>query len=133
MANILTDAHREDIWFALSDAFVDNEINYDYIVRRVEDVDIDQLKDIFFCEVAPYCGVNLMTVIPEVWCVFDRDELIHGIRKKLADAENHLIARWRYKGFVAYCRHHFRDEWQTIADKIAERKAQGINCSTDLK
>ncbi|GHU11964.1 hypothetical protein FACS1894185_6010 [Betaproteobacteria bacterium] len=118
METTLNDTRREEIWYALSGAFVDNEVDYSLIARQVNDANHVQVKEIFFTEVAPYCYPNLMTAIPPIWSCFPRDDLISGIREKLANAQNHLIARLRYKGFVVFCRWYFRKEWQSIAAEL---------------
>jgi hypothetical protein len=122
MENTLNDARREEIWLALSDVFVDTEVNYGYIARRITDIDLHQLEEIFFTEVAPYCGPNLMTAIPEVWDCFYPDDLISGIQGKLKKCQNSILARLRYKGFVLFCRWYFRDIWKELVGELAERK-----------
>ncbi|MGE5385430.1 MAG: hypothetical protein ACM3SV_06010 [Betaproteobacteria bacterium] len=114
MANALSEHRREDVWEALSDVFVDNEIDYSYIAAQVADVDVRQLEEIFFNEVAPHCGPNLMSTIPPVWSGFDRRELANGIRAMQARNRDSLIARLRHKGFVVYCRRQFSGEWKTL-------------------
>lgn len=118
MADALSDERREAIWEALSDAFVDSEVNYRYIASRVADVAPVELKEIFFTEVAPHCGPNLMSPIPPVWAGFDRVELGKGIRAMQARNRGSLIARLRHKGYVAYCRQRYRHEWAAIAAEL---------------
>lgn len=122
MADTLSDERREAIWEALSDAFVDNEVDYRYIASRVADVSPIELKEIFFTEVAPHCGPNMMSPIPPIWGVFDRVELAKGIRAMLGRARNSWIARLRYKSFVAYCKWRFQNEWQAIADELGQHE-----------
>ena len=78
MESTLSDTHREDIWEALSDAFIDNEVHYEFIARRVAGIPRDQRKQILYTEVAPQCGPNLLTVIPPIWSGFDRRDLAEG-------------------------------------------------------
>jgi hypothetical protein len=118
MENTLTEARREEIWYALSDAFVDCEEEYDFIVRRVADVDVAQLEGIFFNEVAPYCGPNLLTPIPPIWQGFDRDALVAGIREMLTRAQGSWFDGIRHKWFVAFCRRYFRNTWKSLSAKL---------------
>jgi hypothetical protein len=85
-------------------------------------VDPARLKEIFFTEVAPYCGPNLMTPIPPVWAGFSRKPLIEGIREKLERIRRSPIDWLRYKGFVVFCRWYFRKEWQAIAAELETGK-----------
>jgi hypothetical protein len=118
MADTLSDERREDIWEALSEAFIDNEVDYAFIARKVAGVDPVRLEEIFFTEVAPYCGPNLMTPIPPVWAGFSRKPLIEGIREKLEQIRRFPIAWMKYQGFVVFCRWYFRKEWRTIAAEL---------------
>jgi hypothetical protein len=115
MADMPGDRRREDIWEALSDVFVDNEIDHMSIAGKVAGVDPARLEEIFFTEVAPYCGPNLMTPIPPVWAGFSREPLVEGIQEKLERIRHSPIARLRHKGWVFFCRWYFRKEWRAIA------------------
>lgn len=121
MANTLSDERREEVWGALSEVFVDNEIDFALIASQVADVDLFELEQIFFNEVAPHCGPNLMSAIPPVWSGFDCNELASGIRTMQARNRSSLLARLRHKGFVAYCRRYFRHEWEALAAALTKR------------
>ena len=116
----LSDARREEVWVVLSDIFVDNEVDYEWIASEVADVNPDLLEEIFFKEVAPYCGPNLMSAIPAIWDFFDPDELVSGIREKLAKTKKSWIANLRYKCFVPLCRLHFKYAWKKLSARLAE-------------
>jgi hypothetical protein len=118
MADTLGDERREDVWEALSEAFVDNEVDYAFIAGRVAGVDPARLEEIFFTEVAPYCGPNLMTPIPPVWAGFSRKPLIEGIREIPERIRRSPIAWLSHKGFVIFCRWHFRKDWRAIAAEL---------------
>jgi hypothetical protein len=118
MANTLTDARQEEVWEALSDAFVDNAVDYGDMARQVADVPPEQLEEIFFNAVAPYCGLNLMMPIPPIWQGFRRKALAEGIRAMQRRNKNSLMARLRHKGWVALCRCCFRNEWKAITNAL---------------
>ena len=109
---------REEIWASLSDVFIDNEIDYGYIASQVADVDLPQLKEIFFSEVAPCCGRNLMSGIPPIWAGFCPKKLAEDIRTMQTRNSYSRIARLRHKTFVAYCRWYFQNEWNTLATEV---------------
>lgn len=123
MESTLTQHQREDVWDALSDAFVDNEIDYRYIARRIVGVPVAELKQIFFTEVAPYCGQNLLTVIPPIWAGFDRQRLIHNIRAMQARSGRCLLSRIRKQGSIAFCRICFRGIWAQIEAELCKKTA----------
>ena len=113
---------REEIWASLSDVFIDNEIDYSYIATQVADVDLPLLKEIFFNEVAPCCGPNLMCVIPPIWAGFCPKELAKDIRTMQIRNSCSRVARLRHKGFVVFCRWYFRSDWNTLATEVEKRR-----------
>ncbi|WP_211464762.1 DUF7079 family protein [Collimonas silvisoli] len=118
MGNKLTDAEREKIWYVLSDVFVDSDVDFPYIARNLRSFDMEQIKEIFFREVAPICGVNLMTVIPPIWSGFSEDEVRQDIRGMLKKREDSFIFRVRNDVFVAFCRWYFRSYWKEVEDVL---------------
>lgn len=122
MEHQLSDKQREEIWYALSDAFVDNEVDYEYIADRVKDIDIPQLKEIFFKEVAPVCGPNGMSTVPVVWAGFMKEDLIPSIRSYLRKIKFSPSAWYRYIVFVYFCKWYFKDEWESIVAALEKRR-----------
>ncbi|TNB91744.1 hypothetical protein FHG55_24775 [Pseudomonas jessenii] len=108
MGRAMTKQQRADIRWALSDAFVDNEVDYAAIARQTEEFDRDEIKRILFEEVAPVCHSNLESTLPTIWLCFNREELESDIEKML-NAKKHnwmksqlnsLLVKWlklRYK------------------------------------
>jgi predicted phosphoadenosine phosphosulfate sulfurtransferase len=124
MGTQLTDNRREEVWHILSDAFLDTEISYWRIARRLEGIEISQVEKIFFSEVAPICGVNGLSTIPLHWACFNKEDLVKAIRDKLATIQHSPIALIRYKFFVKFCRWFYKDIWDGIAAKLYEYNKQ---------
>jgi hypothetical protein len=118
----MSNARREEIWYVLSDVFVDNEVDYSYIAGKIVDEDINQLKEIFFTEVALFCTPNLMTAIPPIWEGFSRQPLIDGIHKELKRFQSTPFARLQHKLFVMFYRWRFADYWKNIERELKNRK-----------
>lgn len=118
----LSEQRLAEVWQALSDAFVDNEVDYGWIARKVIDVDPVKLQHIFFEEVAPHCAPNVMTPIPPIWQGFDKEKLAVGIREMKSKNEKSAISNLRHKAFVIFLRARFRTEWRAIESKLAEQK-----------
>ena len=123
MGTALSDERREDVWEALSDAFIDNEVHYEFIARQIVGVPVAELKEIFFTEVAPYCGQNLLTVIPPIWAGFDRQSLVENIHAMQARGRRCLLSRWRMRCSIAFCRVCFRGIWARIETELGEKLA----------
>ncbi|WP_018914530.1 hypothetical protein [Thiomonas sp. FB-6] len=123
MESTLTEQQREDVWEALSDAFIDNEVHYEFIARRIAGIPKAELQEIFFNEVAPQCGPNLLATIPPIWAGFDKESLAKCIRDMLQNNRRSRWARIRHRITVALFRRRFRRVWERIEFEWA-RKAQ---------
>lgn len=121
MENKLKKSEREKIWMAFSDAFVHNEVDYNNIASRICGFNLDQLEENIFREVAPYCGVNLMSVIPVVWDFFLKEDVFWNINKMLEKSKHSFIFRIRNDAFIAICRWKFRDDWNLIKAALSEQ------------
>lgn len=114
----LTEGRREDLWEALSDAFIDNHVNFEFIARRVEGVPIATVKEVFFSDVAPQCAFNVFDAIPPVWDGFDREGLAECIRAMHEHNRRSFFARWKHRASVACYRVVFRPCWQRIEQEL---------------
>lgn len=114
-----TDRRREDLWEALSDLFIDNEVDYAAIARQVAGEPLPELERILFEEVAPYCGPNLLTPVPPVWSGFSRESLVAGIRARLQRIRVSRFAALRHRCLVRYLRWQFAAEWRQLRDALA--------------
>lgn len=121
MDNFLSPDDQIKIWAALSDAFLDTEVNYNGIARQVCDYPITILEYMFFAEVTPVCAANAFSVIPTVWAAFDEEWLAEEITKNLSKKHtkfSKFVEQIKQKFFRKY----FAEEWQEIASAIkAER------------
>ncbi|PHN18919.1 hypothetical protein [Pseudomonas sp. ICMP 460] len=108
MGRSMTEEQRSYVYWALSDAFVDTEVDYQAIARETEAYDPEEIKRILYHEVAPVCHTNLESVIPVIWSAFNLESLERDI-KNMLDArkksyfrqqKDRLLIRWlefRYK------------------------------------
>lgn len=71
MASILTREKRTRLWAALSDAFVDNEVDYSSIARQLAGFDLATIEVAFFEEVAPVC--YLRHRLKDEWLSIERE------------------------------------------------------------
>ena len=121
MESTLTEQRRADVWEALSDAFIDNEVHYEFIARRIAGIPNAELREIFFNEVAPQCGPNLLTTIPPIWAGFDRESLAQCIREMLQNNRRSRWARIKHRITVALFRRRFRRVWERIEWELARK------------
>lgn len=114
----LADAEREDAWEALSDIFIDNEVDYVVVARGVAGIPLAELEILFFEDVAPYCGPNLLTPIPPIWSGFSREPLVAGIRERQRRIDSSRLAALRHHCLVRFLRWYFKGEWQELVARL---------------
>lgn len=68
-----------ELWVALSDLFVDTEVDYKRIARVIRGCSIEEVEFALFQRVAPVCVANMLTPAPPVWWYFDEGKLIEEI------------------------------------------------------
>ena len=71
--------NEEDLYIALSDLFVDNEVDYNHIASVAKLFPTSYVEHALFNYVAPYCYHNVLTPVPSVCYFFDEDELLSAI------------------------------------------------------
>ena len=74
---------QQEIWMALSDLFIDNDISYELIAKRVAHLTMSEVEHILYYEVAPVCIGNLLTPIPPIWQRFSENDIIPNIEEHL--------------------------------------------------
>ncbi|MFJ2328571.1 hypothetical protein [Pseudomonas sp. NPDC087690] len=110
-----TEQQRFDVHWALSDAFVDNEVNYAFIARETEDYDPQEIKRILYEEVAPVCHTNLETVIPMIWSAFNSEQLKADIAETLKARENSRFRRQIDKLLIRWLTFRYKYIWKEIS------------------
>lgn len=82
---------EEQIWFALSDIFVDNEIDFGYIASKIYMYSLEDIKYRLFYEIAPVYGSVYLTPVPNEWIGYDKNEFIKSIRLHIKKTGNSKI------------------------------------------
>jgi hypothetical protein len=126
MGNSLSLEERKSIWIVMSEFFVDNEIDYDREVALIDQYLLSDLKQIFFREVAPACGPNLMTPVPPVWAGFEPDWVVTEICSNLAKRERSWADRISFEASVIYYRIRCADVWTEVEKAFARRQANRL-------
>ncbi|MDQ1885558.1 hypothetical protein RA180_16350 [Aeromonas salmonicida] len=111
-----------DLCEALSDLFVDNEVDFEYIARVSRAFPIPHVEKALFEWVAPVCHTNTLTPVPPIWTGFERDSLWTEIQSLLAEEAKAGFARKlsiTLRQF--YLRRKFADEWCRLLALLAEK------------
>jgi hypothetical protein len=114
LGNILSQADRSLVHRALSDAFVDNEVDYSDIAKRIKAFDSKIVEHIFFYEVAPVCHSNLETPVPPIWTGFDNEWLDLEIEKLLASRSKSHFQRFKQNLLITTLKWKYADTWNAI-------------------
>jgi hypothetical protein len=110
----MTKKERADVRWALSDEFVDNEVDYAAIARQTIEFNKDEIRHILFEEVAPICHSNLESTLPTIWLCFNREELEEDIEKMLIAQKNSWLKRKTNTLLVKWLKHRYMYIWTNI-------------------
>ncbi|WP_052032730.1 DUF7079 family protein [Pseudomonas sp. RIT288] len=111
----MTDEELAYVYWALSDAFVDTEVDYEAIARQTEDYDPNEIKRILYHEVAPVCHTNLETIIPIIWSAFNLENLKNDIKETLRAREASALRRIKDKLLIRWLEFRYRYIWTEIS------------------
>ncbi|WPC06482.1 hypothetical protein SBP02_06920 [Pseudomonas benzenivorans] len=119
----MTRDERTRLRSALSDAFVDNEVDYKAIARQLAGFDRSTIELVFFEEVAPVCYSNLQAPIPPIWTAFESTWLNETIESTQEARRISTFRRLRDRAFVVYLRYRLKDEWLSIERELDRQDA----------
>ncbi|MDM8350838.1 hypothetical protein P8H27_18335 [Pseudomonas sp. sp1636] len=119
----MTRDERTRLWSALSDAFVDNEVDYNAIARQLAGFDRSTIKLVFFEEVAPVCYSNLQAPIPPIWTAFESSWLTETIESTQEARSTSTFRRLRDRAFMVYLRYRLKNEWLNIERELDRQDA----------
>jgi hypothetical protein len=87
--------NQKILWVALSELFVDSEVDYKGVAKVARKYSIDEVEFALFERVAPVCVSNMLTPAPPIWWYFDEEQLISNIES--------LIKKRSGQGFAGKC------------------------------
>lgn len=109
--------YNRKLYIALSELFIDNEVDYHYIAAEVKSYPLEQVKKALFYDVAPVCYFNLMTPIPPVWAGFNEKWLLLEIMR-IKHQQKTVIGRIKLFWLSIYLRSKFKDELQRLEELL---------------
>ncbi|MFE8728497.1 DUF7079 family protein [Aeromonas hydrophila] len=119
MAQPLSDI---DLCEALSDLFVDNEVDFELIAQVAQGFPVAHVEMVLFEWVAPVCYTNTLAPVPPIWTGFERDSLWVEVQRLLAREAKVGFAK---KLFIMlrqfYLRQRFAEEWRRLSGLLAEK------------
>lgn len=108
----LAEARNRYAWRALSALFCGGVPDYHHIALQMRGYSLEELRRIVFEDVAPVCGINLMTAAPSVWTAFDDEWLVSEIQSLRAGRSASPVAALGQALKSRYLRLYFRDLWR---------------------
>jgi hypothetical protein len=118
----MTKQQRADIRWALSDAFIDNDVDYTAIARRTREFDRNEIKRILFEEVAPICHSNLESTLPTTWLCFNREELEDDIEKMLGTKKSTWLKSKTNDLLVMWLKNRYRYIWIKLEKQYQDQR-----------
>lgn len=103
------------LWAALSDAFVDNTVDYVSIARHLNGYERSTIETVFFLNVAPTCFSNLQAAIPSAWTALDSAWLAETIARNPEARRSSSLRRLHDRAFVADLRYQLKPTAVPIA------------------
>lgn len=128
MEPTVASGRQQAIWEALSEAFVDRDVDYALVAKDLVGIPVADLKEMFFAEVAPHCAPNLLTVVPPIWTGFEPESLARSIREMQARNRRCIGARLRHRLVVALYRVYFRRLWKRVEAELRDKRADSRAC-----
>ncbi|NIE65907.1 hypothetical protein [Burkholderia sp. Ax-1719] len=130
MADTVSQEMRRECWCTLALMFVDNVVDYHYVaeqlVRHCSSMSMSMLKEVLFNEVAPALSGAVMTPAPEVWLMWDPDEVVALVSRMLARRNasffyrvGNNISRWQ-------CRSLAQDFWRALEPELLAVQRVGL-------
>src|SRR5476649_882394 len=84
------------LWSALSDLYVDTEVDYKQIAEVAKNYSIEEVEFALFERVAPVCVSNMLSPVPPIWWYFDEDQLVMDIEALIKKrAEQGVVGKYR--------------------------------------
>ncbi|MFY9387252.1 MAG: hypothetical protein WAP08_04915 [Smithellaceae bacterium] len=104
---------REDIWIWLSMVYCLSIRHYSYIAMHLTKINLDELENIFFTEVAPQCYSPLPPAPDDHW-EFDEKHLVESIKKRLAARKSSFLRRIAGDLYIKYLKKACASDWQAF-------------------
>lgn len=114
----MTREERIQLWSALSEVFVDNEVDYLYIAEQLRNFDCATVQAALYEDVAPACYSNQLAPIPPIWTGFDSTWLAETIERNQAARQRWPLRHLRDRLFIAYLRRALKSEWAKIEAEL---------------
>lgn len=110
-----------DLCEALSDLFVDNEVDYEYIAKVARAFPVAHVEKALFEWVAPVCYTNTLAPMPPIWSGFESNSLWEEIQCLQArEAKTGFAKRLSIMLRQFYLRQLFAKEWRRLSALLTE-------------
>ncbi len=110
--------NQQDVWMALSDLFVDNEVSHEYIAKRVAHLSIKQVEHILYYEIAPVCMSNLLVLRPSICKGFGEEYLIPRVQEHLLKMDTDKFYTHKSRLKIKIYKVFLGREWRKVATEI---------------
>ena len=111
---------KKVVWMALSDLFIDNEISYEYIAKRVAHLPISEVEHILFYEVAPVCMSNLLVLSPSNNKGFSEEYIVNNVQEHLLELQENWLYRKKSAAKVKFYKFFLKQDWQKVLAELCQ-------------
>lgn len=113
---------KEAVWMALSDLFVDGDIDHEHIANQVLHLSISEVEQILFYEVAPVCMSNLLMPAPTVCERFSESYVLPRVRQHLDKMQSNQFYQRKILLKIKLYRIFLKHDWLKLMARM--RRAQ---------
>lgn len=111
---------KKRVWMALSDLFIDNEINYESIAERVAHLPISEVERILFYDVAPVFMSNLLTLKANNNKGFSEEYVITSINKHLLELQQSWLYRKKVAAKIKFYKFCLKQDWYKLVAELCQ-------------
>lgn len=109
----------EELYCALSDLFIDNEIDYKGVAAIAKNFSIDEVNTVFFTLIAPACYTPPSNPVPYIWSMYDPKELMENIEKqKKMRCSKNWIDKIKIRIQELYLRYIYDEKWNKLKNEL---------------
>lgn len=105
-----------DLCGALSDIFVDNEVDFKYIASIAKCFPVDKVEEVLFEWGAPVCYTNLLIPAPSIWSGFDKKALWIDIFEY--QSKKCFLTKCKHRVLVFTLKITYREKWSILKHEM---------------
>ncbi|WP_367103992.1 hypothetical protein [uncultured Psychrobacter sp.] len=118
---------KEVVWMALSDLFVDHDIDHEHIANQVVHLTISEVEHILFYELAPVCMSNLLMPAPTVCERFSEGYVLSSVAQHLEKMQSNGFYRRKVLLKIKLYKIFLKRDWLKLMARMRRAQKKHVN------